>query len=82
MPTLAEKWIEQGWEEGFRQGLQQGRLEGLLSSIASLLALRFGCEGLRLLPEIRKIQDADVLYTVEKVLRIAKSLDEVRCIYQ
>ena len=69
MPTLAEKWIEQGREEGFRQGLQQGRLEGLLCGITSVLALRFGCEGLRILPEIRKIQDADVLYTVQQVLR-------------
>jgi hypothetical protein len=54
MPTLVEKWIEQGKQEGLElglekglqqgreQGLEQGREQGLEQSIHRLLTRRFG----------------------------------------
>ena len=56
MPTLAEKWIEQGREEGFRQGLQQGRLEGFAVRYHFGFGAAFWLRRSADLPEIRKIR--------------------------
>jgi predicted transposase/invertase (TIGR01784 family) len=42
MPTIAEKWIEQGREEGLAQGLEKGRREAALDLLRRFLARRFG----------------------------------------
>lgn len=73
MATLAEKWVEQGKKEG--------RKEGLLDGIETGLELKFGSEGLRLLPEIQKITDCDMLTSVSRGLWTVKNLDEFRKIY-
>ena len=49
--TLAEKVRN----EGIQQGIQQGLLEG----ITALIEIKFGESGLKLLPELRKIRNAD-----------------------
>ena len=56
------------------EGLREGRRE----SIESLLRVRFGDEGLKLMPEVREVQDEEVLRAVIKALETATSLDEVR----
>ena len=78
MPSLAEKWIEQGRQQGLEQGLQQG----LLASIELGLELRFGNEGLRLLAEIRKIEDLDILYAIKEGLKLVETSQEIRRIYR
>ena len=74
MRTLAEQWIE--------QGIQQGRREGLLTGIELGLELKFGEAGLCLLPEIYKIQDADVLRAIYEGLKTMTAVDALRRIYQ
>ncbi|MBI4332088.1 MAG: Rpn family recombination-promoting nuclease/putative transposase [Chloroflexi bacterium] len=74
MPTLAEKWIE--------QGLQQGLRRGLLEGIELDLELKFGSEGVAILPEIYKIEDVDLLRAIQKGLKTVQSLEELRRIYQ
>lgn len=74
MATLAEKWL--------RQGEIKGKIEGLLSGIETGLELKFGSEGLQILPEIQGIQDVSVLDAVNKGLRTKNSLDELRKIYR
>lgn len=85
MPTLAEIWTERGYQQGLQQGLQQGREEGvrdsLLASIEILLEIRFGIDGLRLMPEIRKIHDTDVLRAVQNGVKAAQIPADVRRIY-
>lgn len=81
MSPIVQEWLERGIEEGLQQGLQQGRREGLLDGIELGLELRFGTDGLRLLPEIRKIEDVDVLRAVHAGLKTANNLDELRRIY-
>jgi hypothetical protein len=46
------------------------------------LQLKFGAPGLRLLPEIRKIEDTDVLHALLEGLKTVDTLDELRLIYR
>ncbi len=86
MPTVAEQWREQGLQQGLQQGhlqgLQQGIRQGLLKAIEVGLELRFGVDGLRLLPEIRKLDDVDVLETIAEGAKTLTTIDEVRRLYQ
>lgn len=97
MPTLAEIWTERGYQQGLQQGMQQGLQQGmqqgllqgreegvrdsLLASIEILLEIRFGIDGLRLMPEIRKIHDTDVLRAVQNSVKAAQIPADVRRIY-
>ncbi|MUH01338.1 hypothetical protein F7734_57345 [Scytonema sp. UIC 10036] len=64
------------------QGIQQERQRGLLSAIELGLELKFGNEGLRLLPEISQIKDVEVLEAIKAGLRTVDNLNELRSIYQ
>ncbi len=68
--TFAEK-------VGMEKGLEKGRLEGIETS----LDVKFGKEGLKLLPEIRRVQDPKVLRAVLRAIRTASTPDEVRRIW-
>jgi hypothetical protein len=52
-----------------------------LASIERGLMLRFGADGLRIWPEIRPIEDLDLLRVVQAGLLTAQSVDELRRIY-
>lgn len=54
------------------------RGEGLCKGIESLLRVRFGDEGLKLLPEIREIYEEEKLEAILKALETATGPDEVR----
>jgi flagellar biosynthesis/type III secretory pathway protein FliH len=90
METLAKEWMEQGIQQGTQQGFQQGREEGLqqglrqglLAAVELGLELRFGVEGLRLLPEIYKLDDVDLLRAIHEGLKRVQTLDELQRIYQ
>jgi hypothetical protein len=45
------------------------------------LELKFGAEGLRVLPEISKIEDVDVLKAIHEGLKTLGTLDELRKVY-
>ena len=55
-----------------------GRRVGLREGIESLLRVRFGEEGLKLMPEIHDIHEEEKLRAILKALETAASLDEVR----
>jgi predicted transposase/invertase (TIGR01784 family) len=77
-----ERGVQQGLERGVQQGKQEGVREGLLVGIKLALKLRFGSEGLRLLPEIYKIEDVDVLRAIHEGLEMVNTLDELTLIYR
>jgi hypothetical protein len=52
--------------------------EALRKGIRSLLKVRFGDEGLKLMPEIEDIHDGDVLEAILQSLETANTLDDVR----
>jgi predicted DNA-binding ribbon-helix-helix protein len=55
---------------GHRRGLRQG--------IESLLRVRFGDEGLKLMPEIQEVYEEEKLEAILKALETTASPDEVR----
>ena len=90
MPTIAQKYLDQGveigrkegWQEGRQEGRQEGWQQGLIDGIEIVLELKFGMEGLSELPVIRKIEDPNLLRAIRDGLRTAKSLNELRRIYR
>ena len=72
----------EGKLEGIQEGMLEGKLEGMLKGIEMVLDSKFGIEGLRLLPEIRKVKDMDILETIRAALGSAKTVEELRSIYQ
>ena len=70
MATLAEKWFQQGERRGLLRGIELG------------LKLKFGHDGLRILPDIRKITDTDLLMTIHDGLETADTPDALRRIYK
>ncbi len=74
--------IEKGIEEGVEKGRQQGIREGLLAGIELGLELKFGSAGLHVLPEIRKIEDVDVLRAIHAGIRTVTVAEELRLIYR
>ncbi|MDW8316396.1 MAG: Rpn family recombination-promoting nuclease/putative transposase [Anaerolineae bacterium] len=77
MATIADNWLRQG----IQQGILQGRREGLIDAISLGIRLRFGKEGLPLLPEIRRIEDIAVLEAIYDSFETIESLDDLRRIY-
>lgn len=65
-----------------QEGVREGLLEGLLEGIKLGLELKFGDEGLELLPEISQIQDTEVLKEIQAGIKRASSTEKLRSIYQ
>jgi hypothetical protein len=57
-----------------RIGIRKGLMEG----IEALLEVRFGAEGLQVMPEVRAVQDAEKLRALLQTIKTATNLDEVR----
>ena len=65
-----------------RRAKQKGLIEGALNAIELGLRLKFGQDGLQLLPEITQISDLTILQTIQAGLLQGSPLDELRSIYQ
>jgi hypothetical protein len=55
-----------------------GMEKGLLKGIEVSLKLKFGAEGLELLPEIRELQNHELLEAVLEAIETAASPDQLR----
>ena len=67
---------------GIQKGRVQGMREGLLKGIELGLRLKFGSEGLGILPEISELQDVNLLEAIVSGLETVSTLDELRLLYQ
>ncbi|MBM4460290.1 MAG: hypothetical protein FJ011_21420 [Chloroflexi bacterium] len=74
--------IRKGLEQGIQQGMEQGHRQGLLDGIMLGLELRWGADGLRLLPEIGPIADVHMLRAIHEGLKRVSTPEELRQIYQ
>ncbi len=72
---------EEGLAEGLAKGRTEGRTEGLTKGIEVALELKFGEAGLRLLPEIRAIEDEAKLEAVLLAVRTAASPEDLRRVW-
>lgn len=79
---ILEEGTEIGIQRGIQRGIQQGIQQEILSSIELGLDLKFGDAGLQLMPEIREIQDRELLKEIRESLRSVQTLNELRQIYQ
>jgi hypothetical protein len=73
-----QEGLAEGEQKGLAEGEQKGRREGLLAGIAALLEVKFGQDGLALLPTIRQQADIGLLDQILQSLRTASDLEEVR----
>ncbi len=74
-----------GIQKGIQQGIEQSRQQIkqiLLESIEMGLDLKFGSEGLSLLPEISLLEDVEQLRAIQTALRTVNNVEELRRIYQ
>jgi len=87
---LCEKWNNEDmrWNmtvlresPWYQEILEKGIQEGILPGIALGLELKFGAEGLELMPEIRNITDVEKLKAIQVGLKTAQTLAELRQIY-
>lgn len=70
---IKQEGIQEGWVQGLEKGLEQG--------IAFGLDVRFGNQGLRLLPEISRIADLVMLRAVMERLKTVPTTEELRDLY-
>jgi predicted transposase/invertase (TIGR01784 family) len=85
MMTIAQQWLERGLQQGEQRGEQRGQRaglrQGLLAGIRLGLKLRFGAEGVALLPEIYRIEDVALLQALQDALETVSSPPELRRLY-
>jgi hypothetical protein len=67
-----------GIKKGFEQGMQQGMQQGLKEAIELGLKLKFGVEGLKLLPEIGKIKEIEHLRAIKEAIEIAETIEDIK----
>ena len=78
MTTLAEKWFQEGEKKGEEKGEEKGEKRAFLEMIETGLRLKFGIDGLRLFPDIVKIDDKEKFKAIHQRVWTAASLDEIR----
>jgi hypothetical protein len=76
-----KKGMEQGLQQGEQRGEQRGLRQGLFDGITLGLELRWGADGLRLLPEIGRIEDVYLLRAIHEGLKRVSTPEELRQIY-
>jgi flagellar biosynthesis/type III secretory pathway protein FliH len=74
--------LQEGKQLGLQEGKQLGERKGLLEGIELGLELKFGSEGLRLMPEIYQIEEVDMLRTVHEGLKVVETVEALRRLYR
>lgn len=74
MPTIAERWIEQGVQKGIQQGILQTSRE----SVIEALEVRFDAVTQSVLKRLEDIDDPNVLKTLHKRALRVGSFQEFR----
>ena len=69
--------MEKGRLEGMEKGIEKGIEKGLIEAIKLGMELKFGLEGLKLLPRIEKEKDITRLDAIKEAIRIATAVKEI-----
>ncbi len=86
MPTLAQRWIEEGREQGLQQGLREGRQEGRQQgrrenahrAVLEVLETRFGVVPVSVTQALAQVPGEDVLSMLHKRAVSVESLEAFR----
>ncbi len=73
MPSLAERWYNQGKEKGKEEGIR----EGLFEAIEIALQLKFGKKGEKLISKMKRVKDTGKLRKMQELVIKANSLKEI-----
>lgn len=74
---IEQRGIRIGEERGLRIGEERGRREEVLANIATILEVKFGTEGLELMPQITQ-SDLAQLQEILRNIVVASTITEVR----
>ena len=77
-----KKGIQQGIQQGIQTGIQTGRREGMLDAIELGLSIKFGINGLRLLPTVRAIENMDRLEMIKEAIKATDKLKEIEAVLE
>ncbi len=80
LSAARRKGAEEGFQQGKQQGIQQGIQQGLLEAIEALLSVRFGDNGLAMMPLIRHIQDCERLRAIKNAVMTIKDISEIKAV--
>ena len=75
---MKSKALREFAERGRQEGLHEGLLVGFQEAVTLGLEIKFGAEGLELVPEIRTIHDVDTLRAIRDALPRIRTVDEIR----
>jgi flagellar biosynthesis/type III secretory pathway protein FliH len=80
MPTLAEKWMQEGIKEGIKEGIQQGLYEGrqeaMRETVSDLLFLRFNHIPAPIAQALQAVRDLDDLRFLHRRAATVDTLEE------
>ena len=66
------------YQQIFREGEARGKREGIISGIEMVLEIKFGSEGLQLMPQISQITDLEQLKVIQRGVKTVNSLEGLR----
>ncbi|YAF93922.1 MAG: hypothetical protein AB3A66_14940 [Nodularia sp. CChRGM 3473] len=70
---------ESPWYQEIEQrGVERGRRENFLGNIATILEVKFGREGLELMPQITQVSDLDRLQEILRSIVLVSTIAELR----
>ena len=79
MAILQESpWYQQIFAEGEQRGEQRGEKRAILSSIELILEMKFGQEGLQLMPKISQVADLEQLKNLQRSILTVNTFDELQ----
>ena len=67
-------------DRGIQQGIQQGIRQGLFEAVELGLNVKFGVEGLTLMPKVRAIEDTEQLRLIKEALKVSGDLGEIEAL--
>ena len=76
MPTLAQRWMEQGEKSGIQQGIQQGVQRKADEAVLEVLEARFGLVPQSIAQGVEQVTQEAVLTMLLKRAVIVESLEE------
>ncbi len=74
--------ILKGKEKWKAEGKLEGKIEGLQDAIELGLSLKFGVNGLKLMPGIKNIDKIELLDTIKEAIKTAENLSEIEMFVQ